>query len=286
MSFIYLETAPGSGEFNCRGEVGAGDNPGEFAAQMAKSGLRVVTLTGSEFEWEKGEDGKLAVDADGNPVRKALVDATIAIGNLRLRTLGPAVEQRDGGGGPRTNVIQRLKLIEPMPEAGDLVAPRMVLTPEGVEYFRTHPLVDVLPLPEAGDVPGFLPNEGENLIANMAYKRVLTDRDANLELGLFTNSSPGETITEATLTEPTGTGYARISLTDASCTVTADTAAWPQQTFTAGAGGWTGSIQGYFIASVAAGGTQRILAIEVDANGPYTLNAGDTYKITPSVAVA
>lgn len=129
---------------------------------------------------------------------------------------------------------------------------------------------------------GFCPDEGEACIADLVWKRDQTDRDANLELGLFTNSSPGETITEATITEPTGTGYARKDLTDASWTGSADARAYAQQTFTGGSGGWTGSIQGYFIATKSAGGTQRILAIEVDGNGPYTIGEGDTYKITPS----
>lgn len=133
---------------------------------------------------------------------------------------------------------------------------------------------------------GFVPNEGEALIADMVFKRVLTDRDADLELGLFTNVAPGETIDEASLTEPTGTGYARITLTDGSWTGAADARAYAQQTFTGGAGGWTGSIQGYFIATKAAGGTQRILCIEVDGAGPYTIGEGDTYKITPNVTVA
>lgn len=131
---------------------------------------------------------------------------------------------------------------------------------------------------------GFCPDEGEKLIADIVWKRDLTDRIADLELMLFTNVAPGETITEATLTEPTGTGYARISLTDASWTGAGDARAYAQQTFTAGAGGWTGSIQGYAI--VTKGATKRIVAIEVDSNGPYTLNAGDTYKITPNMTHA
>lgn len=133
---------------------------------------------------------------------------------------------------------------------------------------------------------GFVPDEGEALIADMVCKRTLTDRDADLELGLFTNVTPGETITEATITEPTGTGYARIDLTDANWTGSADTRAYAEQTFTGGAGGWTGSVQGYFIATKASGGTQRLLFIEVDSSGPYTIGAGDTYKITPNVTVA
>jgi hypothetical protein len=133
---------------------------------------------------------------------------------------------------------------------------------------------------------GVTPNEGEALIADMVYKRVLTDRDADLELGLFTNSSPSETTTEAQITEPTGTGYARKTLTDANWTGSADTRAYAKQTFTGGVGGWTGSIYGYFIATKAAGGTKRLLAYEIDPNGPYTINENDTYDVTPNVTVA
>src|SRR5215207_2806976 len=97
---------------------------------------------------------------------------------------------------------------------------------------------------------GFTPNEGETLIANVVYKRTHADRDATLQLGLFTNSSVSETTALASITEPTGTGYARITLTDASWTVTNDNASYAQQTFTTGAGGWSGSVYGYFIASV------------------------------------
>jgi len=131
---------------------------------------------------------------------------------------------------------------------------------------------------------GFLPDEGEAMVASQSIQNVTTDRGTNLDLLLFTNVTPGETITEATLTEPTGTGYARITLTDASWTGSADARAYAQQTFTGGSGGWTGSIQGYAI--VSKGTTARILAIEVDASGPYTIAENDTYKITPNITVA
>ena len=133
---------------------------------------------------------------------------------------------------------------------------------------------------------GVIPNEGEALIASLVMKRTLTDRDATLELGLFTNAAPGEATALADITEPTGTGYARIALVDANWTGSADTRAYPVQTFTAGAGGWTGSVYGYFIATVAAGGTPRLLCYEVDASGPYTFAANDSYAVTPSVAFA
>ena len=132
---------------------------------------------------------------------------------------------------------------------------------------------------------GFTPDEGETLVARVLHLRTHADRDADLELGLFTNAAPDETITHATITEPTGTGYARITLTDASWSITGAVASYAQQTFTGGAGGWTGSVQGYFINSKSSGGTKRLLYVEFDGNGPYTINENDTYKITPNITI-
>ena len=131
---------------------------------------------------------------------------------------------------------------------------------------------------------GFTPNEGETLIANLIFANADVDRGTNLELLLFTDTSPGETITAATLTEPTGTGYSRITLNDGTWTVTGDTASYPLQTFTTGAGGWSGTVQGYAIVST--GSTPRIVTIEVDHSGPYTFNENDTYDVTPNVTIA
>jgi hypothetical protein len=131
---------------------------------------------------------------------------------------------------------------------------------------------------------GFTPNEGETLIANLIFANADVDRGTDLELLLFTDTSPGETITAATLTEPTGTGYSRIALTDGTWTVTGDTASYPLQTFTTGAGGWTGTVQGYAIVST--GSTPRIVTIEVDPSGPYTFNENDTYDVTPNITIA
>jgi len=135
-------------------------------------------------------------------------------------------------------------------------------------------------------VAGFRPDEGETVSLEILLKRLLGDRDADLELGLFTNVAPGETITEAALTEPAGGGYARITLTDGSW------AESPQgqfnyalQAFTPVGANWTG-VQGYFIATKAAGGTPRILAIEVDPNGPITINDGNDYQITPQITAS
>jgi len=131
---------------------------------------------------------------------------------------------------------------------------------------------------------GFTPDEGENFLGNFIYKNVSTDRGTNLQLGLFTNSSVNETTTLSAITEPTGGSYARKTLTDASWTVTNDTSTYAAQTFTAGSGGYTGSVRGYFTATT--GTTPKLLHIEVDAAGPYTLAENDTYTINLSNVVA
>lgn len=126
---------------------------------------------------------------------------------------------------------------------------------------------------------GFTPDEGELLVQNLLLLQTDVDRGTDLELVLFTNVTPAETITEALLTEPVGLGYARITLTDANWVL----GVYPLQTFTVGVGGWTGLVQGYAI--VTKGTTSRILAIEVDSNGPFTFVETDIYEVTPTINV-
>ena len=130
---------------------------------------------------------------------------------------------------------------------------------------------------------GFVPNEGEQVMGELVGKRLLTDRDADLELGVFTDAAPGETITLATISEPTGGSYARIALPDSECTVTNGVASWPEKTFTAVGSAYSAPVVGYFIATKAAGGTPRLLAVEIDAAGPHTMNENDTYDVTPQL---
>ena len=133
---------------------------------------------------------------------------------------------------------------------------------------------------------GFATTEGDALLATIICQRTSVDRDANLSLVLFTNSGATSAINHSTLTQPTGTGYAAITLTDGSWTGSAAVKAYAQQTFTAGAGGWTGTVYGYAILSISSGGTARVIWMEIDPNGPYTFNAGDTYAITPNITAA
>ena len=130
-----------------------------------------------------------------------------------------------------------------------------------------------------------LPNEGENMIANLLFAGSSVDRGTGMELGLFTNASITETITAVTLTEPTGGSYARKALANGSWTITGDTASYAMQTFTASGSAMTGSIYGYFVCTTG-GTTKRIVDIVVDPNGPYTLLQNDTYDITLNITIA
>jgi hypothetical protein len=128
---------------------------------------------------------------------------------------------------------------------------------------------------------GILPNEGEELVTNLVVKNINADRGVDLDLVAITNTIVNESITAATLTRPTGGGYADIVLTDANWVPAGSSATYPIQTFTAGAGGFTGAVTGYAI--ITKGTTPRILSIEIDPSGPYTLAETDTYKITPTI---
>ncbi len=131
---------------------------------------------------------------------------------------------------------------------------------------------------------GFIPNDGENLIATLIFKGADANRGSSLALGLFTNASVSETTALGAITEPTGGSYARKTLADASWTITNDVASYALQTFTATGSAYTGSIYGYFIATT--GTTPKLLALEVDAAGPYTMLENDAYDITPHITVA
>ncbi len=129
---------------------------------------------------------------------------------------------------------------------------------------------------------GFRPNEGRELSGNMLLKNITTDRGTDLELGLFTTPSPTATITEATIAEPSGGGYARIVLDDATWTEAAEVFNYVKQTFTANGGDWT-NVVGYFIAT--RGATKRLLAVEVNPTGIVSVTDGNEYSIAPQMTV-
>ncbi len=130
-------------------------------------------------------------------------------------------------------------------------------------------------------------DEGAKVIADLLYVGSNADRGSSLQLGLFTNTgnlAALKALALTAITEPSGTGYARITLANASWSRSVGSSSYALQTFTAGAGGWTGQVYGYFIATT--GTTPRLLHIEIDPAGPYTMNNGDHYDVTPNTLIA
>ncbi len=133
---------------------------------------------------------------------------------------------------------------------------------------------------------GFCPNEGEAFIADFVIQQLagaVTSRGTGLELGLFnTLSTDDDTITYAGLSKiTTNLSAATITLTDGSWTGDGTSShSYAQQTFTAT--GTVSDLRGYYIATNGTG--KKLLAVERDAGGPYTLNSGDTYKVTPTIS--
>lgn len=126
----------------------------------------------------------------------------------------------------------------------------------------------------------FIPTEGINFLAALAVDNVDTDRGAGLDLVLFTNAGLTATATAAGLTQPTGTGYAPITLADASWTGAAASRVYAKQEWTAGAGGFSADIEGWAI--VTKGTTPRILAMGTE-DTPYTMSEGNKYAVTPTI---
>lgn len=127
-----------------------------------------------------------------------------------------------------------------------------------------------------------VPNNGE---ARMLKAVVNHTAPENLVLKLFTNNvTPGETDTAGTYTEASGNGYAAITLTGSSWTITEGApsdASYAQQTFTFT--GNLGNVYGYFIVQVTSG---LLMWAERFTDGPYAIvNNGDQIKITPKITL-
>lgn len=140
-------------------------------------------------------------------------------------------------------------------------------------------------------MPGLRPQEGDVLSgqillksANILTYQSNTDRSSNLKLCLYTApTSLTNTVTFASFTKVSGSGYADASLVDGSWTNVNEVFSYAATTFTPVGGNWTG-IYGYFIHTNSAGsGTSRVLACEQDPNAPITVNNGSDYIITPQI---
>tara|TARA_R110000851_G_C13102760_1_gene569258 strand:- start:41314 stop:41697 length:384 start_codon:yes stop_codon:yes gene_type:complete len=125
---------------------------------------------------------------------------------------------------------------------------------------------------------GVTPNEGKDVILNNVY--VLS---GVLQIGLITNvSGLSEASVLANISEPTGGGYARQNLTNASWVILDGNAAHPDMTFTAVGGDYVGDVYGYFI-TANAGAT--LLHFEVDANAPISILDAQSYIVDLSSVI-
>jgi hypothetical protein len=128
-----------------------------------------------------------------------------------------------------------------------------------------------------------VPDEGEGVaLENFVNKTA----PQNGVLKLYTsNTTPAEADVGATYTEASGFGYASVTLTGASWTVTIGApsfAAYAQQTFTFT--GNLGNVYGYYVVESSSG---KLKWSERFSDGPYNVvNNGDQIKITPRIEAA
>jgi hypothetical protein len=130
---------------------------------------------------------------------------------------------------------------------------------------------------------GIIPDEGKTLLTNLIFKGGDVNRGTNLELGLFTNSSVSTSTILGDLVEPTGGSYARIQLVDANWSLVAGYAVYAMQSFQPVGTAYAQPIYGYFIATK--GTVPKLLGLELDVNGPYTMTTTGLYDVTPKVKI-
>lgn len=126
-----------------------------------------------------------------------------------------------------------------------------------------------------------VPNTGEIIALSLLVNKTSPE---NLVYRLFaTNVTPAETDTAASYTEASGGGYAAITMTGASWTVTGgapSTAAYAQQTYTfTGPLTTNATIYGYYVTQATSG---TLVLAETFTNFTPAAN-GDNIKLTPQI---
>ena len=130
-------------------------------------------------------------------------------------------------------------------------------------------------------MPLLFPDQGENIALESIVNKTAPQ---NLILRLYTsNTTPGESDTEATYTEASGSGYSAITLTGSSWNAASGgSISYAQQTFTFT--GALGNVYGYFLTQASSG---KLVLAERFSDGPYNIaNNGDQIKITPTITAA
>lgn len=125
-----------------------------------------------------------------------------------------------------------------------------------------------------------LPNQGEGIALEALVNKTAPQ---NLVLRLYkSNTTPGETDTEATYTEADFTGYSALTLTGGSWTTGTGTVSYAQQTFTSSAGSQNQNVYGYYLTQATSG---KLVWAERFSDGPYNIvNNGDEIKVTPTIS--
>jgi len=129
-----------------------------------------------------------------------------------------------------------------------------------------------------------LPNQGEQIALEATAGKTAGQ---NLVLRLFkSNTTPGESDTEATYTEADFTGYSAITFTAANWSFSGgspSTLSYAQQTFTSSAGSQNQNVYGYYFTQATSG---KLVWAERFSDGPYNIaNNGDAIKITPQITL-
>ncbi len=131
-------------------------------------------------------------------------------------------------------------------------------------------------------MPGFTPNEGLNYIGNVLYK---AGTQETLIMGLFTNPAvPDASALDAgsvwtDVAQPTGTGYAEITLTTGNFAVSAaGVVTYPQQEWTAGAADWSANtVYGYYIRNDNA--SPKLVHVQYRDDGVFAMTEGRVYTV-------
>jgi len=126
-------------------------------------------------------------------------------------------------------------------------------------------------------------NGGRSLSASYTVGKTTTV--SNLTLRLYSNDLTPNFASDATsFTEvTTGNGYAPITLTGATWSVSDGAATYPQQTWTFT--GSKGNIYGYYV-TVGSGTTQTVVFAERFTSGPFNIASnGDIIRVTIAFSV-
>lgn len=123
---------------------------------------------------------------------------------------------------------------------------------------------------------GFTVDEGLSYFGNIIYK---AGTQETYTLGLFTNAPGGLTQASAwaAVTQPTGTGYAEITLVAGTFVVSATgVVTYPQQQWTA-SDTWNADVQGYYVRNNNA--SPVLVHVQYRDDGGFTMTDGKIYTV-------